>query len=210
MMRTFWKWALALAVPALWTAAARPADAPPIPDEVTVQLLLLRQKSVQDELKLAPDLVKKIVDFTDKEAEAYAKAQASGEDERKKKEDALESDNKKFIEDNLSADQRKRLTQITLQVTGLEQLNKPEVVKALNLTDDQQKKFKDLQEKGRKAFEELLDPKNKEGRNEKLAKLREEERKQIEAILSDDQKAKVKEYVGEPFKGELLFEEEKP
>jgi Spy/CpxP family protein refolding chaperone len=208
-MRTFWKWALVLAVPAVWAATARPADVI-IPDDVTVQLLLLRQKSVQDELKLTPDAVKKIMDFTDKEAEAYAKAQASGEDERKKKEDALESDNKKFIEDNLSADQRKRLNQIALQVTGLAQLNKAEVIKALNLTDDQQKKFKDLQEKARKAFEELLDPKNREGRNEKLAKLREEERKQIDAILTDEQKAKAKEIVGEPFKGELLFEEEKP
>ena len=207
-MRTLWKWALVLAVPAGWVAAQQDEDL--VPDRTTVQLLLLRQKSVQDELKLAPDLVKKIVDFTDKEAEAYAKAQASGEDERKKKEDALESDNKKFIEDNLSAAQRKRLDQIYLQVTGLQQLTRPEAAKALNLTEDQQTKFKAMRKEARKLLEEILEAKGSEGRNEKLAKLRAEIDKKIGAVLTDEQKTKAREIVGEPFRGELLFEEVKP
>jgi hypothetical protein len=40
-------------------------------------------------------------------------------------------------------------------------------------------------------------------------KLRGDTRNKIGAILTDEQKAKVRELVGEPFKGEILFEEDK-
>jgi hypothetical protein len=211
-MRTFWRWALALAVPALWTTAARP-DGEIVPEGSTVQLLLLRQKSVQQELKLAPEVVKKVLEFDDKEDEAYKKALKLGAKERTEKFEELEKANKKFLEDNLTPAQRKRLEQITLQVTGLQQLTRPEVAKALNLTDDQQKKFAEMAKTAHKEFADLIDSKKSEGRNEKLAKLREEINKKIEAALTAEQKAKVRELVGEPFKGELLFEnpeEDKP
>jgi hypothetical protein len=207
-MRAFWKWALVLAVPAVGATAARAADEDTLPDTTTAQLILLRQKSVQQELKLTPEVVKKVMDFTDKEAKAYLDDLKLKGDEREKKIDDLEKDNKKFIEDNLSADQRKRLEQIALQVTGLIQITKPETVKLLKLTDDQQAKFKELQTQARKDLEEIEDAKGKEGRNEKLAKLHEDINKKIEAVLTADQKAKVKELIGEPFKGELVFEED--
>ncbi len=72
-MRTFWKCALVLAVLTVGVAPARPADTIG-PEGTTVQLLLLRQKSVQQELKLDADLVKKIVEFTNKESDEYQKA----------------------------------------------------------------------------------------------------------------------------------------
>src|SRR5262245_64139435 len=123
-MRTL-KWLLVLAVPARWVAAARPADEI-TPEGTAVQLLLLRQKSVQEELKLTPDLVKKITEFTNKEADEYLKDLKMG-DAGQKKIDELEKEEKKFLEENLNAAQRKRLDQITLQVSGLQQLNLPEV-----------------------------------------------------------------------------------
>ena len=204
-MRTL-KWALVLAVPALWVAAARPADRL-VPERTTIELLLLRQKSVQEELKLTPDLIKKVAEFTQKQHEAFREALKSGEAERKQKFMALEKENKQFLGDNLAPAQRKRLFEITLQVTGLHELNRPEVAKGLNLTEAQQQKFKDLQMEHRKALVEILNPKEREGRNEKLAKLREDTRNKIRAILKDEQKEKVRELVGEPFKGEISFEE---
>jgi hypothetical protein len=207
-MRTL-KWLLVLAVPAVWVAAARPADQI-VPEGTAVQLLLLRQKSVQEELKLTPEVVKKIVDFTNKEADAYLKTEKLTEEEGKKKIDELEKEEKKFLEDNLTAAQRKRLDQIALQVTGLQQLTRPEVAKVLNLTEDQQKKAKEMQEAARKEFEDILNDKNKEGRNQKLAKLREDNAKKIDALLTDAQKAKARELVGEPFKGELVIEDPEP
>ena len=202
-MRTLWKWALVLAVPAGWVAAQQPDEM--IPDATTIQLLLLRQKSVQNELKLAPDFAKKIIDFTNKEADAYLEALKLKDAESKKKIEELEKTNKKFIEDNLTAAQRKRLEQIALQVTGLQQLTRPEVAKMLDLSEQQQSKFKELHKEARKHLEDII--MSKEGRNEKLAKLRKEVDSKILAVLTDAQKKKAREYVGEPFTGELLFEE---
>jgi hypothetical protein len=207
-MRTLWKWALVLAVPAGWVAAQQDEDL--VPDRTTVQLLLLRQKSVQAELKLGPEFARKITEFTDKEADAYVEALKLKDADIKKKIEELERENKKFIEDNLSAAQRKRLDQIYLQVTGLQQLTRPEAAKALNLTEDQQTKFKAMRKEARKLLEEILEAKGSEGRNEKLAKLRAEIDKKIGAVLTDEQKTKAREIVGEPFRGELLFEEVKP
>jgi len=207
-MRTFWKWALVLAVPAVGATAARAQEEDTLPDTTTAQLILLRQKSVQQELEVTPELGKKVTEFTDKEAKAFLEAMKLKGDERGKKLDELEKENKKFIEDNLSAEQRKRLEQIALQVTGLLQITKPESVKLLNLTEDQQAKFKELQKEARKDLEAIEDAKGKEGRTEKLAKLREEINKKIEAVLTAEQKTKVKELIGEPFKGELVFEED--
>jgi Spy/CpxP family protein refolding chaperone len=205
-MRTFFTLVLVLAVPAGFAAAAE-KTAPIAPETTTVQLLLLRQKSVQTELKLSDDVAKKVMEFTNMESDEYGKALKLAAKERTAKFDELEKANKKFLEDNLSADQRKRLEQITLQVTGVYQLGRPEVVKALNLTEEQQNKFEALQKETRKALEEIITATERAGKAEKLSKLREETNKKIAAVLTDEQKAKVKEIVGEPFKGELVFED---
>lgn len=206
-MRTL-KWVLVLAVPALWVTAARPADRL-VPRGTTIELLLLRQKSVQEELKLSPEVTKKVMEFTNKQHEAFHEALKSGEEERKQKLQQFEKQNRQFLNDTLTVEQRKRLIQIMLQATGLHQLNRPEIAKALNLTDEQQQKFQDLHKEHRKQLIEIFDAKAREGRNEKLAKLREDTRNKVRAILTDEQKAKVRELVGEPFKGAILFEEDK-
>lgn len=206
-MRTFFAWVLVLAVPAS-LAAAEEKTAPIAPETTTAQLLLLRQKSVQKELKLNDDAVKKIMDFTNKESDEYGKALKLPEKDRTAKFNELETANKKFLEDNLSADQRKRLGQVTLQVTGLYQLGRADVAKALDLTDEQQTKFEDMQKEARKTLEEIITSSaDRAGKTRKLADLREETHKKIMAVLTDAQKAKVREIVGEPFKGEIVFEE---
>jgi len=180
-----------------------------VPERTTIELLLLRQKSVQEELKLTPEVTKKVVDFTHKQHEAFREVLKSGEAERKQKLMDMEKENKQFLAENLTPEQRKRLMQITLQVTGLHELNRPEVAGALNLTEEQQQKFKDLQKEHRKALREIIQPEGLAGRNEKLAKLREDTRNKVQTILTDEQKAKVRELLGEPFKGAILFEEDK-
>jgi Spy/CpxP family protein refolding chaperone len=206
-MRTLCKWALVLAVPAVWVAPARPGEEPQVAGATTMRLLLLRQKSVQEELKLTPEVTKKILEFTNKEYAEFQKAQKLSKQKRLNRIEELEQKNKKFLKDNLTEAQRKRLDQIRLQVTGLYQLTRPEVAKALNLTEAQRTKFREMHKEARKKFTEILEEKDREGRNKKLAKLRKEVYKAIGAVLTDKQKAKVKEAVGEPFTGELLFEE---
>jgi hypothetical protein len=144
--------------------------------------------------------------FTNKQYEEARKALELGKEERQRKFEALGRENRKFLADNLKPGQRKRLDQITMQLTGLMQLTRPEVARALELTEDQSRKVKEMQTEARKQLRELLDAKGGEGRKEKLAKLREQTRKKVMALLTDKQRAKVRELVGEPFKGEIVLE----
>ena len=205
-MRTFMKWAVVLLVPAVFGATARPAE-PDVPEGTTVKLLLLRQKSVQKELELTPETTKKIMDFTDAQSEAARKALELGEAQRREAFEKLAKQNDKFLTDTLSEKQSKRLTQITMQFTALTQLTKPEMIKELKLSDDQVKKFKDLQTEARKALVEILEAKERAGKGEKVTKLRDETRKKVLAVLTDEQKEKVREMVGPPFEGENVIEE---
>jgi hypothetical protein len=205
-MRTLMKWAVVLLVPAVFGATAWPAE-PAVPEGATVKLLLLRQKSVQKELELDAAVVKKILAFTDGQSEAARKALGLGEAARKEAFEKLAKENDKFLTEILTAKQAKRLDQIMMQFTALTQLLKPEMIKDLKLSDDQVKKLKDLQTEARKALVEIIEAKERAGKSEKLAKLREVTRAKILAILTEEQKAKVREMAGPPFEGEIVFEE---
>jgi hypothetical protein len=202
-VRIFRRWTPVLAASAAGTALRGKQIAP---EGTTVQLLLLRQKSVQQELKLGPELAKKIDDFTNKESEAYRKVIALNTEERQREFAHLEQANKKFLEDTLTAEQRKRFEQITFQVAALEQLTRPDVAQVLNLTAAQKQKFQVMQKEAHKELEDLINARDREGRNEELARLRERVDNKIDALLTDEQKAKTTELEGEPFTGELLFE----
>jgi hypothetical protein len=199
------KWVLFLTIPALLVAADQPADKI-VPEGTTVQLILLRQKSVQEDLKLSSEVAKGIIDFTNQEYEAWQQALKLSGDEQEQKIKELQQKNEKFLADNLSDAQRKRLGQITMQITGLVQLTRPEVVRALSLTEEQQNKFKEMQKEAGTELQAIIHDTNREGRNEKLAKLRAEIDKKVDAVLTDEQKEKAREVVGEPFKGEILIE----
>jgi hypothetical protein len=205
-MRTFMRWAVALLVPAVWVATARPAE-PDVPEGTTVKLLLLRQKSVQKELGLGADAVEKIKEFTAAQSEAAGKALGLGEAARREAFERLARQNDKFLADTLTAKQVKRLDQITMQFTALMQLTKPGMAKELNLSEEQVKKFKDMQTEVRKELVELFRAGDRAGKGEKIAKLRAETRTKVLAVLTDEQKAKVREMVGPPFEGEIVFEE---
>ena len=203
-MRHVTKWVVVLVVPAVWAATAWPAE-PPVPEGTTVKLLLLRQKSVQKELELGADVIQKIMEFTAAQSEAAQKTVDLGEAARREEFVKLARQNDKFLTDTLTPKQSKRLDQITMQFAALHQLTKPEIVKELSLSDEQVKKFKDMQTEARKELVDLLE--TKESRKEKFAKLREETRARILALLTDEQKAKVREMAGPPFEGEIVFEE---
>jgi Spy/CpxP family protein refolding chaperone len=206
-MRSFMKWALVLIVPAVFAATARPEE-PAIPEGATVKLLLLRQKSVQKELGLTAETTQKIMEFTNAEAEAAGKALGQSGDARKQAFEQLATKNEEFLTSNLTAQQNKRLDQITMQFAALTHLTKPEMAKELNLTDEQVQKFKEMQTQARKALADLLEDKDRAAKTAKLAKLRAAAREKILALLTEEQKAKVREMVGESFEGEIVFEED--
>ena len=208
-MRNSVKWLAVLLVPAVVGATARPAD-PVVPEGTTVKLLLLRQKSVQKELALTPETIKKIADFTQAQSEAAHKTADLGEAARKEVFARLLTQNDRFLAETLNAKQSKRLDQIAMQFTALTHLTTPEMAKELKLTDDQVKKFKEMQTEARKALADLIDAKDPKGKSEKLAKLHAETRTKILAVLTADQKAKVREMVGPPFEGEIVIEDPPP
>src|SRR5262249_50066726 len=149
------QWLLVLAVSVACVSAAVLADQPaakPVPEGTTVQLLLLRQKSVQQELQLTPDVVKRITEFTEKQHDAFLNAMKSDKDARRQKIRELARENRQFLKDTLTPQQRERLDQVTLQMTGLHQLSRPDVAKVLNLTADQKKKLKALQKETHKKL----------------------------------------------------------
>jgi Spy/CpxP family protein refolding chaperone len=199
-------WAMILAVLALGFAEP-PAEEFALPSDTTVKLLLLRQKSVQEELKLTPDLSAKIAEYTNKEHEEYQKALKLSAEEREKKFDELEAEHEKFLVDNLSEAQRRRLGQITMQVIGLRFLTRPKAAEVLKLTPEQQDKFKKLHAEARKDLAAIMQAEDGGDKSEKVAKLREDLDKKIEEILTDEQKAAARAHVGEPFKGKLVIEE---
>jgi hypothetical protein len=205
-MRTLWKWAVVLAVPAIWVASAWPQQPAHHAEGTTVKLLLLRQKSVQKELGISDDVVKKIMAFTNEQAEAAHKILESPDAQHKAAFEKLAEKNKKFLADTLNAKQNTRLEQLFLQFTAPYQLTTPEVAKALNLTADQQQKFKDLHAEYQKELTEILFGTDIKGRGEKFAKLRDKTRDKIQSILTDKQQAQAREAVGPPFTGEIVFE----
>lgn len=208
-MRTFRHWALVLAVPVLWagTSWAAEEEAQSVPEGATVQLILLRQKSVRQDLGLAPEHTSKIFEFTAKQYDAGREAAKLGQDERRKKFEALKQENEQFLKENLTPEQRKRLDQITLQVVGLLWLSRPEIARELNLTDEQRQKAKELREQTRKEARDLFRTSDRQERRAKYAKLHEETHKKLNELLTEDQRAKWKELVGRPFKGPIEYEE---
>jgi len=205
-MRSFRKWTVALFVSFVWVATTLPAE-PAVAEGSTVKLLLLRQKSVQKELDVSPESAQRIMDFTHRQHEAFRKSKDAKEDVREKVIEQLRKGNETFLATILTPKQSKRLDQIAMQYTALHHLLMPQTIKELNLSDEQVQKFKDLQKEAHKRLVAIFETKEREGKSEKLAKLHEDNRRKILAILTDEQEAKVREKAGAPFKGKIEFEE---
>jgi hypothetical protein len=99
-------------------------------------LLLLGQRSIQKELGLTDEQVDKV-----KEAQKVRGDYANlRPDELPQKMQEMARDGERVASNILKRDQMTRLKQITLQVSGLQAFNDPEVAKALDLTDEQKEK----------------------------------------------------------------------
>ena len=124
----------------------------------------------------------------DKELQAY----------REKAQDKLSA----ALRETLTEDQHKRLWQVVLQKEGLFALGHPDVMKELELTGKQHQQFIEVMQAFRKAIEPLMKEAQKGGKPEEIhtraMKIRKQYAEKIEAILSDAQKKKWKEFLGKP------------
>ena len=176
-------------------------------------LALLRDKGVQQELKLTDDQVKAIDAAAKKQADAMQALRGGDPQEARTKMQEITKETTKTIDGTLKADQKKRLSQLELQQRGLSALAAPArpnappstLAKDLSITEDQTKKIQDVvagnREKMRDIFQNAQG--DREGAAKKMAELNKETNQKIESLLTAEQKAKWKEMTGEPYKGTL-------
>jgi len=212
-MRGCRKWTLILAALCMCSAPAWAADdkPKPIPEVGAIELVLLRHKAVRDDLKLTRPDARKIREFTDRQWKKEQEIEAiDDEKERDRRCDEMAREDERFLEELLKPEQKKRLDQITLQVAGLLWITRPEVATALTLTDDQKEKLVDLRKAAHKEMEQLLHSESRRDREAELRRHQEACKQRVLDVLTDEQEAKYKELSGEPFRGELKFDEPDP
>jgi Spy/CpxP family protein refolding chaperone len=167
-------------------------------------LMLLGQKSVQEELKLTDEQVKQVTELQEKQRANRPDFQGLGREEIQKKMAELRKTENEAIAKILKPEQLKRAKQIALQQQvrfGIGfALNNEEIAKSLKITDEQKEKLREIQGKAREQMQGL-------GRDEEGAKKRQEIMKatneKVEGVLTAEQKTKLKGLQGEPFKGEI-------
>jgi hypothetical protein len=185
---------------------------------------LLTNKSVQQELKLSDDQVKKIEqtvqEVRQKHMDEFQALRDLDPQERREKGGALfrkvGEETQKALSGVLNPDQEKRFKQIELQVRGPRAFTDPEVQKTLNLTADQQEKIKTINQDAEKQMSALRpgpgggggEQRNPEEMRKKMTEMRKETMSRSMEVLTDDQKKQWKEMTGEPF--EVKFERRGP
>jgi NADH dehydrogenase/NADH:ubiquinone oxidoreductase subunit G len=172
-----------------------------------VELMLLRQKSVREELKIDATAAKKIFEFTYKQQQAAQETFKLPKDQQKAKWETMIKENDDFISANLNSQQRKRLDQIAMHCAGLLMVTKPSIAAELKLTKEQKQQAIKLQRENHEKIHEVISAKSGEGRNDKLAELRKSSDEQLHRLLTADQQKKWQEMAGPAFNGKLLFEE---
>jgi len=176
-------------------------------------LQLTSREDVQKDLALTDDQKTKLTDLRDKTQqkmrEAMTAARDSAGDDREAMMKAMQSIMAKMSEANqkelatiLSADQVKRLKEIAIQFVGVSIVaNNKDVQKDLEITDDQLAKIKDLQTRQQAAMREAMQ--NAQGDQAAMLEARTKNDKilveEINKVLTDAQKAKLKDMSGKPF-----------
>jgi hypothetical protein len=181
---------------------------------------LLQVREVREELKLSDEQVGKLtrlreeLDAARREGDRpdFQGLRDLSESERaarlKEFQEARDKENQaneEKVRRVLTGEQFKRLKQIELQQQGTTALMRPDIGQALGITDDQRAKMQTVNEenggKMRAMFENVRDMSEDEraGLRDKMTQLREDSEKALMAVLNDEQKAKLKDIMGQPF-----------
>ncbi len=170
-------------------------------------LMLLSQESVQAEIKLSEDQVKKVDEQLDKQREAMAGLRDLDQQERRTKLQEQLKANDSVVGGILNEGQAKRLKQIMLQQRGAAALGDAEVAQAVGLTSEQKEKIQGIQqaalEERRAQFQGGGGGGDREEMRKKFEAARAATNEKITALLTAEQKDKWTALTGEPFKGEI-------
>ncbi|HRF59462.1 MAG TPA: hypothetical protein PLH94_06045 [Fimbriimonadaceae bacterium] len=176
-------------------------------------LALLRRNDVQKDIALTEEQKGKL---TKLQEEAQAKMQEAREQmqggggDRQAMMDAMRKMNEdmgKKANEILTKEQQKRLKEIAIQLGGSRIAFRDDIAKELGITADQKSKYERLQTDQRNAMQSVLEKvQNGELDREEVPAIREKNNKAMDAevdkILTQAQKDKLKEMSGKPFKAE--------
>jgi Spy/CpxP family protein refolding chaperone len=166
---------------------------------------LLDQQSVRSELKLTDEQVTEIAKHIEtKRAASEDLNHLTREQWQSKIADILKADN--AIEAVLKEDQLKRLKQVSLQERGPTAWGDPEVATILNLTSDQKAQVKDVYNHIQGQLHEVFQGGSREikKRRNKIEEARNDFNEKAQAILTTEQKEKLKALAGQPFNGKIV------
>lgn len=172
----------------------------------TQSISLLIQKSVQEELKLSEEQLRKLPEFRlaiyRKYAALYPVSLPSEDREvqllaGRERSDMIDKELKGF----LAAEQYKRLKQINLRVSAgdawglVTVFRNSEVAKELNFTDGQKEVLTGIREDIQNSYLKIGSG-GREESQKKMAEYREANNRKLEGMLTDAQKAKWQELIG--------------
>ncbi len=171
---------------------------------------LLRNPQVQQELKLTEKQLQKLQALGEQMREKFRglrqELQGLSPEERAKRVEQVNAEVEKQLATVLTEQQLKRLKQVALQVEGYAALVRPEVAKQVGLTEGQSKQvraiLREAAEKRRALFQEGPGA-DRQAMFQKMQEIRRWTNEQIEKLLTDQQKKKWRELIGEPVKFEL-------
>lgn len=210
-MIKFGTWFSAIVAATLVTNTGLPADEHEmIAESGALEIVLLRQPSVQKELKLTDVHGKKIHEFATEQWKKAREIHKLPANEQDAKYDVLTLENEKFLSSLLSSDQHKRLDQIGMQVAGLLWAGRPDTASALKLTSDQKNKLKELHKEAHKDASAIMkETKDDSAKQEELKKLHDINHKRLLSLLTPEQQETWKVISGPEFKGELHYSSKK-
>jgi Spy/CpxP family protein refolding chaperone len=162
------------------------------------------QKPVHEELKLSSDEVDRLKKVAEEGQAARRELRdLSEEDRRKKMREASEAGEKK-VSEIITPPQFSRLKQIRYQVLSPWVFGNPQVVSALNLTDEEKEKIETITRETGESMRGLFQGgADFDKARQEAVKLRDVAQEKIMALLTSEQQTKWKEMTGEPFKGEI-------
>jgi hypothetical protein len=167
-----------------------------------VPLSFLTHKSVQEDLKMTDEQVKKADATFQKHLEAEQRARSlPDQPARFQKELELSAEAYEAVKDILNADQQKRLQQISLQQVGVRSLARRPIAKELGLSEDQQSEITGLIRNAGKRARDYRE----EADRTKVEEIEKKLNDQALGVLTSEQKTKWNEMTGKPFSGPKLM-----
>ncbi len=175
-----------------------------------LMLGLLRNPQVQQELKITEEQRSKLEQLGEQLREKFRglgqELRELSPEERENRLESLNAEVERELAKILNEQQLKRLKQISLQVEGYAALARPSVAKEIGLTEGQLRQIREILreagEKRRTLFQQgpTGDP---QARFQEMRKIRDWVDEQIGKLLTEQQKKKWQQLIGEPFKIEF-------